>query len=201
MSPVTVRQLTEQHRRTQLGLTARTVQRLDDLWILWDPDDPATVARWLDAALLVIGDAHASHAALARNYYRRARLTALGAAGAGTLPTPGLSIEAARTALVATGPAGYASARARGVTADRAYRSARVNSARAGARQATMASRDTVTTAVAGDRRARGWVRVTSGNACDFCVMQANRGAVYSAGTVDFSAHANCGCQPMPAFE
>ena len=43
--------------------------------------------------------------------------------------------------------------------------------------------------------------RVASGSkACDFCLMLAGRGAVYTATTGDFKAHDSCGCTIQPVF-
>lgn len=192
----------DDYRKAQLALAARTTSRLADVWVLFDPEDAATIARWLDAAGMIVAEAHGQSAALARAYYRTARAAALGiAAGSiGTLPTPGLVAEAVRASMTATGPASYYSAIGRGRDPAGSYIAAQVNAARAGSRAASMGGRDTITAAVAQDPKAVGWVRVTGGNPCPFCVMQAQRGAVYSAGTVDFSSHANCACQPAPEF-
>lgn len=45
--------------------------------------------------------------------------------------------------------------------------------------------------------RGAGWARVASPGACAFCAMMVSRGAVYSVDTVDFRAHANCGCMAI----
>lgn len=58
--------------------------------------------------------------------------------------------------------------------------------------------RDTITRAAIRDPDARGWRRAVSPGACDFCHTLAGRGAVFSAGTVDFLAHGNCNCVPVP---
>lgn len=50
------------------------------------------------------------------------------------------------------------------------------------------------------DPAARGWQRVTDGNACAFCSMLAGRGAVYSEATADFASHDDCGCSATPAW-
>jgi len=49
------------------------------------------------------------------------------------------------------------------------------------------------------DPQAAGWERETAGG-CDFCVMLAGRGAVYSADTADFSSHDHCRCTAVPIF-
>lgn len=66
---------------------------------------------------------------------------------------------------------------------------------------ALSAGRDTITGAVEGDRKARGWARHTEPGACAFCAMLATRGAVYrSQETAGFQAHGHCRCQPEPVF-
>lgn len=60
--------------------------------------------------------------------------------------------------------------------------------------------RDTTLANVAADPDAKGYRRITSGNACEFCRMLAGRGAVYQADTVDFRAHGHCGCTAEPVF-
>src|SRR5690606_420607 len=50
------------------------------------------------------------------------------------------------------------------------------------------------------DPASNGWRRVTDGNACGFCRMLADRGAVYKRETVDFGAHDRCGCSGAPSF-
>lgn len=50
------------------------------------------------------------------------------------------------------------------------------------------------------DPRSTGWKRVTSADACKFCVMLAGRGAVYSADTCRFASHDHCKCSAEPAF-
>ena len=50
------------------------------------------------------------------------------------------------------------------------------------------------------DAAAQGWRRMAGGDACGFCKMLADRGAVYSKDTVDFGAHDSCGCVAVPEF-
>lgn len=193
--------LTEQHRRVQLAIGARTVTRLLTLWRLLDPADlRRTTPGWLDAALLVIAELHALSASAARSYYRDLRTRRLGASFTGTLAVPAFSADAARTSLTVTGPVALERARRRGIALETASTAAALSSARAGSRVAMLGGRETVMAATRADTRARGWVRVTGGDPCAFCVMLADRGAVYSETTADFPAHANCACQPEPAF-
>jgi hypothetical protein len=69
------------------------------------------------------------------------------------------------------------------------------------------AGRDTITAAVAGDRQARGWARVTRPGCCYFCAMLATRGGAYlSKQSAEFKKgtdepyHDHCHCVPEPVF-
>lgn len=74
----------------------------------------------------------------------------------------------------------------------------------------TDAFRDTVTDNSHADPSAVGWRRFARAGACKFCVMLADRGAVYTERTVRFAAHGavmgghkrggNCACLAGPAF-
>ena len=80
--------------------------------------------------------------------------------------------------------------------------------------EASRAGRDLLDRVSRGDRRVRGWARVTDGNPCAFCAMLASRGAVYrshqSAGTTGdprpdsmeglTKYHPGCHCQTVPVY-
>lgn len=61
--------------------------------------------------------------------------------------------------------------------------------------------RDTIQLSAANDPNASGWMRVTSSNACDFCVMLAGRGDVYKRRTAMFASHGNCNCSAAPSWD
>ena len=66
-------------------------------------------------------------------------------------------------------------------------------------------ARETLTTAVDEDPRARGWQRVTGPNPCEFCAMLSARGGVYSTQrTAEFEAHSGrgsaCQCDAEPVY-
>lgn len=60
--------------------------------------------------------------------------------------------------------------------------------------------RDTIQQSAIEDPNARGWQRITSSGACDFCVMLAGRGGVYMRKTATFAAHGNCNCSAAPTW-
>lgn len=62
--------------------------------------------------------------------------------------------------------------------------------------------RDTITGNTRQDEDAIGWSRVARAGACRFCLMLADKGAVYrSESTAIFGAHTNCNCATRPEFE
>lgn len=60
--------------------------------------------------------------------------------------------------------------------------------------------RETVLESIRTDKVARGYQRITEGNACAFCDMLAGRGAVYGEESSTFQAHDHCACSSEPAF-
>lgn len=50
------------------------------------------------------------------------------------------------------------------------------------------------------DPQARGYMRRTRPGACDFCVMVASRGAVYTKASATFACHEHCYCEAVPAW-
>ena len=60
--------------------------------------------------------------------------------------------------------------------------------------------RQTVAQSSIADPKARGWQREVSAKACEFCIMLAGRGAVFSESTADFESHDACSCSASPNF-
>lgn len=199
---VEARALTETHRKAQIRLATLTAATMRDLWRLLDPADlDATTPGWLDATTRLVAAQHATSATLARRYYDRYRAAEIGASVAGRLPDPGVNLAAVRTSLTVTGPVNLRRSIVRGRTVDTASRYALNAAIGAATRHVTAGSRDTLTAAVAADRRALGWARATSGNPCAFCAMLAGRGPTFrteAAGA--FEAHDGCNCTPEPVF-
>lgn len=61
--------------------------------------------------------------------------------------------------------------------------------------------RETVTGNADDDPDAEGWQRFAREGGCKFCVMLADRGAVYTEASVHFAAHTNCGCVVGPSYD
>ncbi|PYY32362.1 hypothetical protein [Curtobacterium sp. MCBD17_030] len=60
--------------------------------------------------------------------------------------------------------------------------------------------RDTILSNRRQDPAAVGWARATAGG-CKFCLMLADRGAVYREQTANFAAHSHCHCTAYPVFK
>lgn len=60
--------------------------------------------------------------------------------------------------------------------------------------------RDTILGNTRMDEDAIGWSRITRPGACKFCLMLADKGAVYSEDTAIFAAHTDCHCAARPEF-
>jgi hypothetical protein len=58
----------------------------------------------------------------------------------------------------------------------------------------------TVTGSAAEDPQARGYMRRTRPGACDFCVMVASRGGVFTKASATFACHEHCYCEAIPSW-
>lgn len=192
------RRLTEQHRRAQVRLAALTTAQMRELSRLLDPEALTdTTPGWLDAAVRLVVSQHTVSAALARRYFQAFRAVEAGQPMPGSLPQPGIDTEAVRTSLMVTGPTRIERARRRGLPVEQAARRALATAASSATRHVLSGGRDVITQAVAQDRRAIGWARVTSGNPCHFCALLSGRGAGSSAA---FEAHDGCNCSSEPIY-
>lgn len=72
--------------------------------------------------------------------------------------------------------------------------------ARLAGKETARGFRDSITGNTRQDEDAVGWSRVVRAGACKFCVMLADRGAVYRESTATFAAHTSCNCGARPEF-
>ncbi len=72
--------------------------------------------------------------------------------------------------------------------------------ARLAGKEAARGFRDSITGNTRQDEDSVGWSRVVRPGACKFCVMLADRGAVYRESTATFAAHTSCSCGARPEF-
>lgn len=195
--------LTQAHRVAQVRISGMTSIQVADLYgRIVDPTAvDSTVAAFIDAALPMVQRGYQQSAELAASYYGAQRAVALGPARYSTLVADALADEAVVTSLRVVGANYLKTATGRGVAVGRAFELAQTNVAGASSRHVQAGGRDTLMANVRADRRAQGWERVTSGNACDFCEMLAGRGAVYKEeSTADFETHDHCSCTAEPVF-
>lgn len=116
--------------------------------------------------------------------------------------------------LNATGIASYQRAIRAGQTPAQAVDTMAVNMAGSATRLAAEGGREAIRDATERDDDAIGWLRVTDGDACSWCLMLASRGAVYKSaetagraksskfiGPGEFKWHDFCGCTGVPIFD
>ena len=194
--------LTESHRLAQVRLGAQTVRLLVAAFGLLDPsalDD--TADRWLRIAVPIVQAQRRISTDLAVQYLTAFRASALGLeAGFSPVLADEGDVSKIATSLLVTGPVRIKSAMRRGTPLDRAVDIANASQAAAGMRHALDAGRETLVETMKADPAVGGWQRVTSGRACAFCRMLADRGAVYKEATADFASHDHCSCSAEPVF-
>ena len=158
--------------------------------------------RWLRAVLPIIQAQRTTSARLAANYLTTFRQLEVGETRERLAPilAETAPVEAVATSLVVTGPAAIKSAIGRGIPLPAAMQNAQATVARAGMRHVLNGGRETITATTRADPRSGGWARVTSGKACDFCSMLAERGAVYGEASADFQAHDGCSCSAETSY-
>jgi len=192
--------LIEAHRVAQVRLGAIVAAQGADLWRrLVDPADlDGSVPAFLRAVAPLVETNRVGSARLAAGFYGALRAGELGPTGfvaelAGA-PEPAALV----TSLTVTGPIRVKAAMLAGRPLDSAMRKAEVSVAGAAMRHALTGGRETLLRSVRSDRRAKGWERVTSGSACEFCQEVASSGPF--TGDASFDAHDHCSCSAAPVF-
>ena len=176
---------------------------MKDLLRLWPAFDVNNINRtwpaFEEAALLLVQSHARTSAGLASAFYRMVRESK----GASGLYAPQLvipSTDAVVAGLQIVGPYNAAKQLSLGKLPAEVAKNTLVNLSGETTRHVLNAGRKTIVETTKQDPKARGWRRETSGDACSFCTMLADRGGVYSADTADFEAHRHCGCVAVPAF-
>lgn len=172
----------EQFRRVLRDLNLMAERDIRSLWRRFD-GDPDALAEVLGEVVQTYGDAAASVSA---DWYDQLR--------ADTGVRPGFSAVMPEPKNPGVGQlVGWATAKA---TDEEAFRSLILGGVQ---RRITNYSRDVITSSSIRDPRARGWMRIGTGE-CGFCAMLVSRGAVYTRESVDFASHDHCQCGAAPAF-
>lgn len=191
------------HRAAQDRIAADVQRIIAAAWRLLDPQDlDATAQRWAATVLPLILAGRERSAATAATYLRAFASVEAGVQPRLVLPETTDELRAAvNTSLLVTGAVTIRALTASGYDLDHAANTAQSRTQGAAQRHVLNGGRDTVRASVAADPRGTGWVRVTSANACGFCLMLAGRDdTVYSAETADFGSHDNCDCSVEPVY-
>lgn len=195
-------ELTEQHRLMQVQVRARALRDFALLWPIWTDDDQSSFARLVAAATTLVRGYHGVSAAAAASYYAAFR----SAEDVGATARPPLAAPPAdaliTTSLYVTGEAAARKAERGGQSPEVARKTALVRTSGAVTRHVLNGGRDTLLDAVAVDKKALGWARVTDADPCAFCALLASRGPVYkSEQSAGFEAHDHCTCAIEPTYQ
>lgn len=190
---------TRAHRTQTLALRAQTIRDLQRIWPTLDFDRlDATFPTWLAAALAIVQRDRTRAAGLGSLYVRASR-------DAAEVPGPATVQLAQRadpglvsTSLYVTSVIAVKRAMTAGRLPREAMASAFTLSSGAASRHVLDAARETVRASVEADPRGRGWTRVASGRACDFCTGLAD-GSVLP-GSVPLARHDSCACSAQPVY-
>ena len=196
---VATEELTAQHRAGQIQIRARSLQSFTQLWPLWNGDRDS-FGQLVQASLPLVDVYRSASAAYASSYFSAFRLASGIPGTADPALAPPMDGEQVTASLYVTGQVMTANALAAGQTPAQAMSTALVRTTGAVGRHVLEGGRLTVMRSSFRDARSGGWVRVTSGGACDFCQMLADRGPVYSEASADFQAHDHCACTAEPAY-
>lgn len=199
--------LTRTYRRQSLALRSVTLRDLQRLWPTFEPDEKArSYAQYLAAVAVLTQRDRTRASAMAAQYLREFRATS-GVAGNAVIVRAPATVQSERlaTSMLVTSVVAFREARGTGQDESEALKTAFVRSAGAVGRLVLEAGRDTIRGSLAGEADANpdttvGWRRITAPGACDWCLMLADRGAVYSAQGAGFSAHDHCACSVEPAY-
>lgn len=191
--------LTAQHRQLQLQVRARAIRDYSRLWPLWQGDS-RSFDQLVAAAVPLAAGYHSLSAGVAVGYYTAFRAAEAPGGNATPRVSRGLKTEAFVAGLHVTGRKMTQQAILAGQSPQAAMQTALVRTSGNVVRHVLDGGRDTLTQSSQADPRARGWQRVTSGNACAFCAMTASRGVAYSEEGAGFEAHDGCGCTAEPVY-
>lgn len=191
--------LTAHYRRNTLTLRAQTLRDFTTLWpILSIRRLDATYPAWASAVYTLVTRDRGRASGLASVYLALVR-SASGAAGTAptVLPKP-LDVEQFAASLRSTSVIAVKRSLMAGKTELAAMETAFTQASGAATRHVLNAGREVIIDSAVADPSARGWTRVASGSACDFCAGLAD-GAVLSD-AVEMATHDHCSCSPEPVY-
>jgi hypothetical protein len=191
--------LERNYRRASLSIRAATIRDLMLVWPMLNRSEmDASFPGWASIVATLVRRDHDRVATLAGAYLAASRAQS-GVSGAPLILAAALATTQVDNSLATTARAGYFTA-LRYYAPDKASDTSLVRTAGAVGRLVLDGGRKTITDSLQADPRGQGWRRVIAPSACDFCVMLAGRGAVYSAETARFSSHDHCACSAMPVY-
>lgn len=195
--------LTRIHRRRQLAVRAAGVSDLSRMWRGVDPTDlSTTMPTFVVAATVAVDARHQQSHSVAARYFRQFRTVeqisgpAPDIAPAVRVPDDVIQAQVRGAAL-----SGVVNARRRGFSPSAAAANGFVKVAGTVTSLILDGGRQALMSGVSRDEQVEGWQRVTADEPCEFCLMLAMRGPVFSASTVDFEAHDHCGCMAEPVYQ
>ena len=194
------RQLTDNHRRRQVRLAAKSDSQIRRATALLDPKDiDATRDVWNAKMTQIVSQHHRVSEREAAAYLAQYRVAELGS-DFGPVIRPGVDVAATQGVLDAVGPQGFKRRIAKGVPDLVAYQ-AMAREVAAETRKLILAGgRGVIRESGAADGRAIGWRRVTGLDPCTFCAMLASRGPAYTSEAKALAQgngdpyHPHCGC-------
>lgn len=192
-------QLTEQHRQQQIRLAAGTSRQLMGLWPIWDGSRD-TFDVFTAATVALTQARRTDSAGLAAGYYRAYRVAEGLTGDAPIRLADRVEPDRVVTSLNVVAQRSVQKSIQSGLSPQAARQIALGRTQGAVARHVLNGGRQTILQSMTAEPRTVRWQRITSGSACEFCSMLADRGAVYRPDTADFPAHDNCRCSAQPVF-
>jgi hypothetical protein len=192
-------QTADEHRTGQAALVSLIPALLRQAWPLLDLHNlQGTMPAFTAAVKAIVARYGKASAAGALDYYRVERQAASmpGRASMKMAPTPADSVIESAVSWATTDLFGPVTAQGETKALDRLDTAV--------SQLVLDQGRDTIIAAVASDKAAKGWARVTEPGACSFCTMLALRAGsgllYYSKRGADFRSHDNCRCHVEPVF-
>lgn len=193
-------QLTEAHRLAQLRLGVAVVAQMHQAWQMVDPEDiEGSYDDWMPLVTPVAQAGRSHSALLAVGYLRAHRLAETGSDDFTPVMADDLNVKAFTVSMLVCGLYSARGNLGRGVALDQAMDVADARTAASAMRYALDGGRETIVGSTRADRRATGWARVASGEACTFCSLL--DGEVMSEDAADFQSHDGCGCTAEPVYD
>jgi hypothetical protein len=190
------RALTQRHQLAQLQLRSVALRDFLRLWPLWTGDE-ASFRRLVHATIPLVQLYRPASAALAAAYFDSFRQAEAKRGVIASQLAGDADLDQLVASLYVTGQVMTGKALEAGQSPQAAMQTSLTRVSGAVGRHILAGGRQTLLESTRADRAARGWGRIVSAGACDFC--QQFEGDIVSPDT-DFSAHDHCSCSVEPAY-